>query len=475
MSVPTGGGAPATGRRFNKLPALIAVALVGLFLVAFFYAVAQRSKERVASTGPEKVFDVGTADPAIDFLEGKPDGLAGANRDDIGEQAVEQDSDDGLAESLRQYLADRELSTLKRKTEQRDQIEQAQYEEYMQAMKSSSKVEGFKERERNDASIPDVIIPAAANDVMASSQANDPMAAILASLTGGGGNASGGGTGGIDPERISTFLASPQGQSALAQLGVGGAAQGAAGASRSGSAHRSATDTSAASQGQAFVAQQAPQNDDQFVLQNRSRAPRSPYELKTGAIVSGAMISAANSDLPGDILAQVTKNVYDTATGRFVLVPQGTKLFGRYDAFTQLGQERLLIVWNRLVFPDGETLDIGGMQGYDDRGLSGFKDKVNTHFLRTLGNALLISLVNASGQALIDSVNEPGDSVLTLNLAQDFSDTSSRAFNEYLQNRLRIKPTLEIRAGYRFNIIVSKDIDFEGPYERGFAAYRVGQ
>ena len=77
--------------------------------------------------------------------------------------------------------------------------------------------------------------------------------------------------------------------------------------------------------------------------------------------------------------------MYDTASGRYVVIPQGTKLFGRYDAYMALGQERLLIVWNRLVFPDGETLDIGGMQGYDSRGLSGFTDRVDTHFLRTLG------------------------------------------------------------------------------------------
>ena len=255
---------------------------------------------------------------------------------------------------------------------------------------------------------------------------------------------------------------------------VAAGAVGAVGAFGAPIIDRPSTESTGTAQDRQFI-DQASGGEDEFVLKARTRAPRSPYELKTGALIPGAMISAANSDLPGDILAQVTQNVYDTASGRYVVIPQGTKLFGRYDAYVALGQERLLIVWNRLVFPDGETLDIGGMQGYDSRGLAGFNDRVNTHFLRTLANALLISVVSASGEALVNAASEPDNSTFTVNLAQDFSDTTSPAFNEYLRNRLRIQPTLEIRSGYRFNIIVSKDIDFDGPYERGFAAYRVGQ
>nr|MBX2835332.1 TrbI/VirB10 family protein [Gammaproteobacteria bacterium] len=125
--------------------------------------------------------------------------------------------------------------------------------------------------------------------------------------------------------------------------------------------------------------------------------------------------------------------------------------------------------------PDAETLDIGGMQGYDARGLSGFSDRVNTHFLRTLGNAFLLSVVNATGEELVRQASEESNQQITINFARDFSDSTSTAFNEYLRNRLRIKPTLSIRAGYRFNIVVSKDIAFRRPYERGFKSYRVSQ
>lgn len=112
-------------------------------------------------------------------------------------------------------------------------------------------------------------------------------------------------------------------------------------------------------------------NKRDFRLRRQLEQPRTRFEIKTGTVLPAAMISAANSDLPGDIVAQITQNVYDTQTGKYLLVPQGTKLFGRYDAFTQLGQQRLLIVWDRLIFPDAETLDIGGMQATTALGRQG--------------------------------------------------------------------------------------------------------
>ncbi len=447
------GGGVASGPRFNKKPALIAVAFIGLFLVGMMYAAYQRSNQQLPDEETGTVFDMGTSGEAIDFLEDKPDGLVGVNRNDIGEPKTPKPEGDDYQDKLSTWLQEREFSQLQQQSEVRDRMEAKQLEEYESAMRSSSKVETIEPREKEEAPVPDVTFPAAQRGPEGGYV--DPAAAQLAA-NGQTGSASGAPT----PDQMAALMQ---------QFGGGG------GGSES-ERERDSTNTDGVQQGQQFVGQQAPEQNE-FVLEERAQAPRSPYELKTGAIISGAMISAANSDLPGDMLAQVTKDVYDSASGRFVVIPQGTKLFGRYDAYTALGQERLLIVWNRLVFPDGETLDIGGMQGYDSRGLAGFKDRVNTHFLRTLGNALLISVVNASGEALIDSVSGDDESESTFNiaLAQDFADTTTNAFNEYLQNRLRIKPTLEIRSGYQFNIIVSKDIDFDGPYERGFDAYRSAQ
>ncbi len=479
MAVPSSGGAPgSSGPRFNKKPALIAVGMAGLFLVAMMYAAQQRAQKRVTSSEPETVYEVGTSDTTIDFLENRPDGLVGVNRNDIGEPAAaESTGDRDRRAKLAQWLEERELARMKQQSAVRDRMASKQLEDYEAAMRSSSKVEGITPRERDEDPIPDVIVSASVSSPYGAAVPGDPFAAAAPY----GAPSSGGQVGasaGVDPARLGALLASPEGQALVRELSGGGAGvpggAGAVGAFGVPPIDRPGTDRAATAQDRQFVAQAAG-GEDEFVLEARSRAPRSPYELKTGALIPGAMISAANSDLPGDILAQVTQNVYDTASGRYVVIPQGTKLFGRYDAYVALGQERLLIVWNRLVFPDGETLDIGGMQGYDSRGLAGFNDRVNTHFLRTLANALLISVVSASGEALVNAASEPDNSTFTVNLAQDFSDTTSQAFNEYLRNRLRIQPTLEIRSGYRFNIIVSKDIDFDSPYERGFAAYRVGQ
>ena len=438
---------------------MIVAGIMGAFVIALWYGAMQRSQNVLpVESGQGSVYDLsGGSDTRLEFLDDKPDAMAGVrfDEDPVPVAAAEPEPetpDNGMSARLAQWMENQELNRLQQDSERRTRLEQRRLDELEAAIGASSRVEGVGnvEGRREGASRadpdnaswgierqpePDFIVPAASREEPTLGQVP------------------------AQPNSLAEYLASPAGQTVIEQLGY-------AAPSTSGS-----TETAAVRRGASFV--DAAANDRDYVLEERVRAPRSPYEIKTGTIIPGAMISAANSDLPGDIVAQVTRNVYDTATGRFLLIPQGTKLVGRYDAYTALGQERLLIVWNRLIFPDGETLDIGGMQGYDDRGLAGFKDRVNTHFVRTLLNAFLLSAVNASGDALVNSlVDSDGDGTsITLNLAQDFTDTTSAAFSDYLRNRLRIKPTLEIRAGYRFNIIVSEDIDFDRPYERGFKTY----
>lgn len=481
MSIPgaggTGGsaGAAGGGPRLGKKPALVGVAMAGLFLVAFVYAVVERSKREVAEATPESVFDVAAGGSDVtDFLAEQRDGLVGVNRNDIGEPAGVPARTSDFDDRLAQWMEGQQLQKLQVDDEMRERLAAKQLESYERALAASSRVDGFERRERRDESAgraPDLVVPAAAPATGAAtggfgtgpgpypgpdrtglpaSAGGDAVSAILAT-----------------PE-ARALLASPQGRALAARLGLGGGT-GAVAAS-AGSVPAELVPVV----GQALIDRTT--EPSEFVLEAGLEPPRSPYELKTGALIPAAMISAANSELPGDILAQVTHDVHDTASGRFVLIPRGTKLFGRYDAYTALGQERLLIAWNRLVFPDGETLDIGGMQGHDERGLAGFRDRVSTHFLKTLGNAFLLSLVSSSGEALVAAAGDRSSSpTFTLNLAQDFSDTSGAAFEEYLRNRLRIRPTLEIRAGYRFDVLVSRDIDLPGPYERGFDAYRTSR
>ena len=192
------------------------------------------------------------------------------------------------------------------------------------------------------------------------------------------------------------------------------------------------------------------------------------YEVKTGAVIPSVMVTGINSDLPGNIIAQVSQNVFDTATGRNLLVPQGAKLFGVYDSRVIYGQERVLVAWNRLVFPDGSAVTLGAMPGSDMAGNAGYTDKVNNHYLRIFGSAILMSMITGSMSYSMDSLdNSGGDSdnpTLQNEMGAALASQLGQATLQLLQKNLNIKPTLEIRPGYQFNVIVTKDVVFERPY-----------
>lgn len=190
------------------------------------------------------------------------------------------------------------------------------------------------------------------------------------------------------------------------------------------------------------------------------------FEIKTGSIIPAIMVTGINSDLAGNIIAQVSYNVYDSTTGNNLLIPQGTKLFGVYDSKVVFGQSRVLVAWNRVIFPDGSSLTLPSMNGTDMSGYSGFKDKVNNHSMRIFGSAILMSLITGGTSYAVDHANNDNSdenslsSQMTASLAQQIGQTSTRL----LEQNLSIKPTLEIRAGYQFNIVLTKDLVFESPY-----------
>ena len=125
-----------------------------------------------------------------------------------------------------------------------------------------------------------------------------------------------------------------------------------------------------------------------------------PYEIRVGSIIPAVMVSGINSDLPGDIIAQVSQDIRDTKTGRFVLIPQGSKLIGRYDSHVAMGQERVMIAWYRLQFPDASTFDLDNMGAVDLAGYSGMHDQVNNPTWRLFKNAFLLSVIGAGAQML---------------------------------------------------------------------------
>ncbi|NSY14943.1 IncP-type conjugal transfer protein TrbI [Agrobacterium vitis] len=200
-------------------------------------------------------------------------------------------------------------------------------------------------------------------------------------------------------------------------------------------------------------------------LPNQVIPQMSPYELKRGSVIPATLITGLNSDLPGRITAQVSQNVYDSATGYRLLIPQGAKLFGRYDSKVSFGQERVLVVWTDLIFPNGSTLQIGGMAGTDAEGYGGFRDKVDRHLWRTFGSAALVALIGTG----IDMSMPQSSTLATQDTASDaarrnFAESFGRVAEETISKNLNVQPTINIRPGYKFNVLVDQDIIFPSNY-----------
>lgn len=207
---------------------------------------------------------------------------------------------------------------------------------------------------------------------------------------------------------------------------------------------------------------------DRWLLEEEVTTPHSPYELRAGWVIPGVMISGINSDLPGQIVAQVSQDVYDTATGHFLLIPHGTRLIGTYSSDISYGQDGIMIAWQRLIFPDGKSLDLGSMPGADMAGYSGFRDKVNNHYIRIFGNALLLTGITATISYSQDRDQNNTNSNQAPNMSSEMSAALGQIVGQtaaqLIQKNLNISPTLEIRPGYRFNVIVTKDLVFKKPY-----------
>lgn len=200
-------------------------------------------------------------------------------------------------------------------------------------------------------------------------------------------------------------------------------------------------------------------------LPNRVVPQQSHYELKRGSVIPATLITGMSSDLPGRITAQVSQNVYDSATGHFMLVPQGTKLFGRYDSKVSFGQSRALVVWTDIILPNGSTLQISGMAGTDSEGYGGFSDKVDNHYLRTFGSAALVALIGTG----IDMSMPESSTLATQDTASDaarrnFAETFGRVAEQTISKNLNVQPTIKIRPGYKFNVLVDQNIIFPGVY-----------
>lgn len=214
---------------------------------------------------------------------------------------------------------------------------------------------------------------------------------------------------------------------------------------------------------QAFLGQPGDMTGASDDLQATLHDPSSPYLVMAGTALPADMVGGINSDMPGVVIGQVAENVYDTATGQYLLIPQGARLIGQYDNSVSMGQTRVGVIWNRLIYPDTESIDLGTMEGADQGGYAGFHDLVDTHFWSKIGNAILISIASAGVQLsqpqAVNGQNYNSQQIAAAALGQQFGELGQ----EYARAGLSIPNTLEIRPGYRFVVMVNKDMHLR-PY-----------
>jgi type IV secretion system protein VirB10 len=183
---------------------------------------------------------------------------------------------------------------------------------------------------------------------------------------------------------------------------------------------------------------------------------RSPYVLQAGSVIPAALITGIRSDLPGEVTAQVTENVYDSPTGRYLLVPQGTKLLGQYDSQVSFGQSRVLLVWNRLIMPSGKSIVLERPPGVDTQGYAGLEDLVDYHWGKLFTAVALSTLLGVSAELATNSNNS-----LVNALRQSTEDTVNQAGQQIVRRQLDVQPTLTIRPGYPVRVILTRDLILE--------------
>lgn len=217
-----------------------------------------------------------------------------------------------------------------------------------------------------------------------------------------------------------------------------------------------------------FLKDAAAQADTAY-LKEVLRPELSPYEVKADSIIPAVLISSINSDLPGQIKAMVSETIYDTKTGRYPLIPQGAKLIGEYDSQVAFGQSRLLVVWTRVIFPNGASMALHGMPAGDAAGAAGLSGEVNNHYWRTFISAGLLSVITAAAQ-----LSQPAQQATTggaasaptvaQTLTAGLGQQLGQAGTAIIQKQLNVQPTITNKPGSRFFVMVNRDMVFPGPY-----------
>lgn len=209
----------------------------------------------------------------------------------------------------------------------------------------------------------------------------------------------------------------------------------------------------------AFLSENSRKNYNEDIL----KEPISKYEIKAGGIIPGVMLTGINSDLPGTMTANVREDVYDTVTGRILLIPKGTRVIGKYSSSISFGQSRVLVVWQRLIFPNGKSINLENFEGADMSGYSGLVGTVDNHTLKLFQGVILSSILGAAAGIIDDNGNNNNNNSWRNNAGRGAGEEIVTIGEAIASRLLAVQPTIKIAPGSRFNIMVNSDLILE-PY-----------
>jgi type IV secretion system protein TrbI len=190
------------------------------------------------------------------------------------------------------------------------------------------------------------------------------------------------------------------------------------------------------------------------------QTPASPYQLMAGSVIAASLITGINSDLPGLVVAQVTENVHDTVTGSTLLIPQGSRLIGTYDSVVAFGQQRALLVWQRVIMPDGSSIEIDNLPATDTAGYAGLEDKVDFHTWQLIKGVALATLLGVGTELSLGD----NESDLVKAIRESAQQNVSRAGQRITEKNLNVQPTITVRPGWPLRVVVHKDLVLR-PYQ----------
>lgn len=209
----------------------------------------------------------------------------------------------------------------------------------------------------------------------------------------------------------------------------------------------------------AFLSENPKKNYNEDIL----KEPISKYEIKAGGIIPGVMLTGINSDLPGTMTANIREDVYDTVTGRILLIPKGTRVIGKYSSSISFGQSRVLVVWQRLIFPNGKSINLENFEGADMSGYSGLVGTVDNHTLKLFQGVILSSILGAAAGIIDDNGNNNNNNSWRNNAGRGAGEEIVTIGEAIASRLLAVQPTIKIAPGSRFNIMVNSDLILE-PY-----------